>query len=293
MATYEYDSQNEELKRIAGGTLYADLPIGFVLPSFEDIAPVGFLKLTDTEANRTVSRTTYKELFDWATAKGLIGTGKPFGAGDGSTTFVLPDGREIAFKGIGENSSGASHVKTGGLAVGEFVDDRIQWDNSDNVHHNPLATNYSHFGGQGSWDFEKDDVPNVRTGDTTEVKALGCHYYIKAKNVGVPADFIKEVSKLNSYSTDEINTGKTWIDGKPIYRKVVSGLSVTAPADVFTTVVQIENVSTIINSEFIDNSNGLRYPVVTLKSGSNIQFYTGPYTVIVSTVILEYTKTTD
>ena len=26
----------------------------------------------------------------------------------------------------------------------------------------------------------------------------------------------------NVYSTSEINTGKTWIDGKPIYRKVVS-----------------------------------------------------------------------
>lgn len=28
--------------------------------------------------------------------------------------------------------------------------------------------------------------------------------------------------KINDYSTTETNTGKTWIDGKPIYRKVIS-----------------------------------------------------------------------
>lgn len=27
--------------------------------------------------------------------------------------------------------------------------------------------------------------------------------------------------KVNDYSTNEVNTGKTWIDGKPIYRKVI------------------------------------------------------------------------
>ena len=31
------------------------------------------------------------------------------------------------------------------------------------------------------------------------------------------------VDKANSYSTDEIKTGGTWIDGKPIYRKVFTG----------------------------------------------------------------------
>ena len=222
MATYEYDSQNEELHRIAGGTLYADLPIGFILPSFEDVAPVGFLKLTDTLANRTVSRTTYKELFDWATAKGLIGTGKPFGVGDGSTTFVIPDGREIAFKGIGENASGASHVKSGGLAIGEFIDDRVQA-HTHTTQSQPTTVGTAYWqNGTGqtiSLQTETSSENSGRKGATTEVKALGCHYYIKAKNVGVPADFIKEVSKLNSYSTDEINTGRTWIDGKPIYTR--------------------------------------------------------------------------
>ena len=29
------------------------------------------------------------------------------------------------------------------------------------------------------------------------------------------------INDCNTYSTNEINTGKTWIDGKPIYRKIV------------------------------------------------------------------------
>lgn len=28
--------------------------------------------------------------------------------------------------------------------------------------------------------------------------------------------------KVNDYSTEEVKTGETWIDGKPIYRKVIS-----------------------------------------------------------------------
>ena len=40
--------------RLTDGTLYAGLPIGFILPSFESIALQGFLKMTDTLANCTV-----------------------------------------------------------------------------------------------------------------------------------------------------------------------------------------------------------------------------------------------
>lgn len=29
------------------------------------------------------------------------------------------------------------------------------------------------------------------------------------------------LSNLTTYSTTEVNTGKTWIDGKPIYRKII------------------------------------------------------------------------
>ena len=35
------------------------------------------------------------------------------------------------------------------------------------------------------------------------------------------------VDNSNPYSTEEVKTGGKWIDGKPIYRKVVTGLGNT------------------------------------------------------------------
>lgn len=66
-------------------TLIASLP-GVVLPYAGSTAPSGFLFCY----GQALSRTTYKRLFD------VIGT--QFGAGDGSTTFNVPDlrGRTVA-----------------------------------------------------------------------------------------------------------------------------------------------------------------------------------------------------
>jgi len=63
------------------------MPVGTVISSFQDAPEPGFLKLDGA----TISRTTFEDLFDYVTDKVLIGAGKPFGNGDGSTTFVLPN----------------------------------------------------------------------------------------------------------------------------------------------------------------------------------------------------------
>ena len=63
----------------AWGTVNASLPPGIVLPYAASTAPAGYL-LCDGQA---VGRTAYANLF------ALIGT--TYGAGDGSTTFSLPD----------------------------------------------------------------------------------------------------------------------------------------------------------------------------------------------------------
>ena len=323
MAVYEYDSQNDELKRIAGGTLYADLPIGFILPSFESIAPQGFLKMTDTLANRTVSRTTYKELFDWATERGLIGTGKPFGDGDGSTTFVIPDGKEIAFKGIGEyEGTVGNHVKSGGLAVGEFIDDRFQnVTGSFRVKNAVMGTtptgaftyargsdNYTIDGSSQQtqetiFNFNTGEV--ARTGATTEVKSVGCHYYIKAKNVGVPADFVSAIDDVIgdklSYSTTETNTGKKWINGKDIYRKVVE-IPFTAGVPVSVTIsgVTLSDFQVIdMGHSFIYSSDyGTRQPWGANGNSDVAVFYMSSGTIYFTTThldgtfyaVVEYTK---
>lgn len=91
-------SVNENLKLsrglalIAGGTLWADCPIGTINAFGGTTAPDGWLLCQ----GQALSRTEYKDLFD------VIGTN--FGSGDGSTTFNIPDFRGEFLRGTGNNS---------------------------------------------------------------------------------------------------------------------------------------------------------------------------------------------
>jgi microcystin-dependent protein len=80
------------LKRIAGGTLYADAPLGTILAFGGTSAPAGWMLCQ----GQALSRTTYAKLF------AIIGTA--FGTGDGSTTFNIPDLRGEFLRGAGTNS---------------------------------------------------------------------------------------------------------------------------------------------------------------------------------------------
>jgi len=200
-----YENTQDGLKLIAGSTLYADLAVGSIIPFGGSVIPTSFL-LCDGSA---ISRTGYAELF------AAIGTA--FGTGDGSTTFNLPDLRESVPKGAGETGQTVgAHVKSGGLAVGEFLDDRIQ----DHTHELSETPNFSYLTGEGNYKVvpvssgstPTGTVSNTyRYGATTEVKSVGVNYIIKAKPVAVPADFIdaaedyidgKLADKQSTYAAD-------------------------------------------------------------------------------------------
>lgn len=98
------------LERVNGNTTKiqeaagAVVPIGAVVPFWGLQEPSGFILCK----GQAVSRATYKELF------AVIGTRS--GAGDGSTTFNVPDLREALIYGVGD---GGSFTQTMGAAVGE------------------------------------------------------------------------------------------------------------------------------------------------------------------------------
>ena len=92
MSVQEYDSTNKILKLIAGGTLWADCPLGTINAFGGATAPEGWMLCQ----GQAISRTDYADLF------AVIGTN--FGAGDGSTTFNLPDLRGEFLRGAGTNS---------------------------------------------------------------------------------------------------------------------------------------------------------------------------------------------
>jgi microcystin-dependent protein len=224
MSVNVYDPVTDTLIPVAGATLYADTPIGAIQAFDAEEVPDGWLIFN----GQTVLRSDYPDLWARANRNGQVGVDKFYSQGDGSTTFTLADLRETSLKGYGETSRAVgAHVKSGGLGVGEFIDDQIQ-----NHRHDPYTR-----GTEGpTWAVLSGGVSTVdepdfdtalaqiligRTGTTTEVKAVGVVWAVKAKQVGLPIDLQQQISKQNSYSTSEINTGKKWIDGKPIYRKCI------------------------------------------------------------------------
>lgn len=204
MSVNQVDKQTGDTSRIAGGTLYADAPIGAILAFGGATAPAGWMICNGA----AVSRTTYAALF------AAIGTA--FGAGDGSTTFNIPDLREATTKGAGETGQTVgAHVKSGGLAVGEFIDDRVE----KHTHFKTRAIYassgvYEAISENGSTDPTNDNQYNTgRSGDTTEVKAVGVNYIIKAQQVALPADFATELDKKQNITDNTLETDSKTVPG--------------------------------------------------------------------------------
>ena len=179
---------------IAGATLYADTPIGTINAFGGSTAPEGWLLCQ----GQAISRTTYADLF--------AVTGTAFGAGDGSTTFNIPDMRESVPKGAGLTGKSSNHMDADGLALGEFIDDRTQ----SHTHTVNVADDYSYtqIGQPLNWgvggsttlyannNTKTTSAPSGRTGTTTEVKSVGVNYIIKAKQSGIPQDLLSNLEEM-------------------------------------------------------------------------------------------------
>ena len=119
-----------------------------------------------------------------------------------------------------------------------------------------------------------------------------------------------QVQALNNpnYSTTEQKTGGTWIDGKPIYRKVINGLNAPSTTN-WTTVVStgLENVDTMVKLYGIMVTyDNYQIPLPWAEQGYTIvhRFYNTDKSIAIKLnssgwynrpyiLIVEYTKTTD
>ena len=236
-------------------------------------------------------------------------------------TNVLPDYRECVMVGAEQNTTDtiATHDVYG---EGEFKDDQLQ------EHKHVISTqdsgeytgSYSIIGrtdslGTTTTDKETSLPVYGRTGDTTHGKQKAVYVYIKAtsglaenQQENVLNDVKGYVDSSNSYSTDEVKTGGKWIDGKPIYRKVVNfGALPNATikevsfdninADTFVKIegIAMNNSGSAVTIPFADISAATQSIAIFINSSSvsintgttNRSDYTKCY------VTIEYTKTTD
>ena len=145
--------------------------------------------------------------------------------------------------------------------------------------------------------------------------------YDTSRQSGEPYSYIKATSGLSenaqdnvintlneerSYSTEEVNTGKKWIDGKPIYRKVVD-FGALPNASEKTVNHNISNIATVTKIAG-HTTNGISfYPLPYLNTDSavsSIMVYMTTTIIAVRTgsdrtaftntkFTVEYTKTTD
>jgi len=138
---------------------------------------------------QTVSRSEYADLFD------IIG--ETFGAGDGSTTFLLPDFRNITPYGANSSTRDISGITHPTTALGVTHNDRFQghWHDAW-VQAGGGTLQYPNIAGvpngdqvntgtelNGASDAKTDGVNGTpRTGTTTMAAGLGVNFIIKVKN---------------------------------------------------------------------------------------------------------------
>lgn len=105
------------------------------------------------------------------------------------------------------------------------------------------------------------------------------------------ADTKALIDRNSAYSTTEQIVG-TWVNNKPIYRKVYS-ISGDMTASAWTTLVSISNVDTLLKGLMGGSANNCVWNDVDLRVvNDNLQYYC-PLTHAYSWTIIEYTKTTD
>ena len=214
MALYKVDSDTAELTKVSGGTLYADNPIGSILPYGGAVAPSGWFICQ----GQAISRTTYAELF------AVIGT--TFGSGNGSTTFNLPDLRNKAVMGAGTNGAlgvsqsaqlpnitGKIDNKTGtfgimgfssgtssfsGALIGSEAKGAVYTGQQNTSACKVVTFDASHSG--ASTDINGNNV--YKNNGETRPANVRCNFIIKAKHTPVPADF---TDSLIGYLGQETN----------------------------------------------------------------------------------------
>lgn len=309
-----------------GYTVHSNLPIGTPIPWLSDNLPVGFLNCDHTK----IKKSDYPEL--WDRLKDV-----PMCQSEETDYFFTPDLREITLVGVGENTTLtiAAHDV---YELGQFKDDQMQghshnfeWNNKD-----PNNSKGGLMSGGGSYNsvttgkteltikgVTTDNVNGIpRTGTTTHGKQFGVRWIIKATqyatveqnaiddtrfttgNVWSSEKTKAEIDAKQKYSTEEKVIGE-WIDGKPIYRKVLdvrtNGLGVTG----FSINISDLNIDYLVNSNVLGSGNnnysGNKWVLSCVTSSGTIDLYIegatqnlrGKSNEYMQFAILEYTKTTD
>lgn len=278
----------------------AGAPVGTLISQYKKVPMSGYLYCDGS----TFDETAYPALYLY------LGTN------------VLPDYRECVMVGAEQNTTDTI-TEHDVYTQGQFKDDQMQTHRHGAVQVNGLVS----LGAVGDPSWSESALYSTtlsgtsnntislsagsntgRSGTTTHGKQKAVFVYIKATSglaENQQENVLNTINENNSYSTTEHATGATWIDGKPIYRKVVEVSSLPnntqtsyshgiVNADTFVTIRGIAKSATLLS---------LPIPITERNGSTNIQLYAQPTSFDIATnydasayagtFIFEYTKTTD
>ena len=156
---------------------------------------------------------------------------------------------------------------------------------------------------------DSTDIEITQTGNNIQLSTTVDMQTLES-NVSTNTSNIENLQNGNVYSTNEVNTAKTWIDGKPIYRKVVEFGSFPNSGSK-TVATGITNLARIISLKYTwyDSSDRAYFTNVRVDSATvmcKIQFKVNNNLLNVEgtgidwssrtsqgVAIIEYTKTTN
>lgn len=284
-----------------------DTPVGHILSYMGITAPEHYLSCDGTVYNIS----DYPELANHFQRE--FGSSNFFG-GDGTTTFAVPDLRGEFLRGGGTNShtnqgsgsnvgvhqDGTEHIYFGvNVNTKEFWTDtstprkglpQIGIDKMDSTLKLTTQTNTNGF---------KTSL-STWSGATNQ-----SHYTSRPTNTAVLYCIkCESTEQKDTYSTNEIKVG-TWVDGKPVYRKVIEGVT-SDTSDTGYVISSIKNMETLVSytGSILDNNSakhkigtylGAQHnSVLYVDSSGNVYMRHGSAMVNKSySIIIEYTKTTD
>jgi microcystin-dependent protein len=196
-------------------------PTGDIEPTILSAAKPDTLLLQ----GQTVSRTTYAALWAWAQLNVLVGANLPFGVGDGSTTFTLPDFRGRVPVGAGTLGSDAYSIGVAGGAARVTLAANQMPSHTHSINFTSGASSGHQHGGttatmNQNW-VHSHGVPSAYTGETVHSHGGGFPGFASEgpNPGGQPAAYI------GVGSTDTNHVHSFYTDGESGHTHAISGTS--------------------------------------------------------------------
>lgn len=280
------------------------MAIGSIIQFVGTTIPTGWLECDGS----TITQSAYPELYDLIGGtlpdfRGKVLVGQDTNDTDFDTLLETGGSKEL------QEHTHNIPLANGGSVGAEGLNDRsARMRNATNVDVDNFKTTSSGSGNSGNLQPYAVVKHIIKATNTTPTMASVVNATNSSTTDTYSCDYIND---LVDYSTTETKTGKKWIDGKPIYRKVVeSTITGTSQKNMPHNITNLDNIISVTGSVRIGTTNewfllpmsaptdGVTNYGISIQAinSTNIVYFIGAqmgtYTKYAKAII-EYTKTTD